>query len=205
MKIKNLISTSRKFRDILGKDTVSGIKTVSDSDFDLNKVDMAFINKIVMVVENNYKISDFNIDVLCNQTGMSTTQLGRKMAALFNKTPNEFILRYRLYKAEKLMKEDGRPGSKAAYEVGFDNLSYFAKCYRAEFGGLPNKKLLWFLIISLRRLMFFCRPASYLELAYSVKNTFRLMKFRLDWSHSSSVYFLDLKYAHSDLSKSDLV
>jgi signal transduction histidine kinase/ligand-binding sensor domain-containing protein/DNA-binding response OmpR family regulator len=138
MKIKSLISKSRKFREILGKDFVSGLSTLSDSDFELNKADKTFINKVIQAVENNYKISDFNLDRLCNQTGMSQIQLVRKMAALFNKTPNEFILRYRLYKADKLIKEEGKPGSKAAYEVGFDNLSYFTKCYRSEFGGLPN-------------------------------------------------------------------
>jgi len=36
-----------------------------------------------------------------------------------------------------MIKENGKSGAEAAYASGFDNLSYFSKCYRAEFGTIP--------------------------------------------------------------------
>jgi DNA-binding response OmpR family regulator len=139
MKIKNLISARRKFREILGRETITGIKSITGSVIELTKVDKLFINSIMQVIENHYKNSDFTIEQFCNQLGMGQTQLRRKMSALFNKSPNELILRFRLHKAAKLINEEGRTGTKAAYEVGFDNLSYFSKCYRSEFGQLPSE------------------------------------------------------------------
>jgi AraC-like DNA-binding protein len=88
------------------------------------------------VIEKNYAHLDFNIEQICNHTGMGQTALRRKMNALFNKSPLEFILKFRLYKAFKLI-EEGKSGAEASYAVGFENLSYFSKCYRAEFGKLP--------------------------------------------------------------------
>jgi signal transduction histidine kinase/ligand-binding sensor domain-containing protein/AraC-like DNA-binding protein/FixJ family two-component response regulator len=137
MKIKNLISIRRKFRDILCRETITGIKPVIGSEIKLGKADKSFIKKVVQVVENNYSHFEFNIEEFCNYTGMGQAALRRKMSAIFNKSPNEFILKFRLYKAEKLIKEEGKTGAEAANAVGFDNLSYFSKCYRAEFGKLP--------------------------------------------------------------------
>jgi signal transduction histidine kinase/ligand-binding sensor domain-containing protein/AraC-like DNA-binding protein len=132
MKIKNLIFVKRKTREILSKELLSGIK----SDIKLSKADKSFINKIMFIIEKNYTYLDFNIEQICNHTGMSQTALRRKMNALFNKTPLEFILKFRLYKALKLI-EGGKTGAEASNAVGFENLSYFSKCYRAEFGKLP--------------------------------------------------------------------
>jgi signal transduction histidine kinase/ligand-binding sensor domain-containing protein/DNA-binding response OmpR family regulator len=136
MKIKNLISIRRKYREMLSKETLSGIKSGMESELKLSKADKSFINKVMHVVERNYSHFDFNIEQLCNNTGMSQTALRRKMTALFNKSPLEFILKFRLYKALKLI-EEGKTGTEASYAVGFENLSYFSKCYRAEFGKLP--------------------------------------------------------------------
>lgn len=133
MKIKNLISAKRKNREMLCKETLSGI---SGSEIKISKADKSFINKLMHVIEKNYAHLDFNIEQICNYTGMSQTALRRKMNALFNKSPLEFILKFRLYKAYKLI-EVGKTGAEASYAVGFENLSYFSKCYRVEFGKLP--------------------------------------------------------------------
>jgi hypothetical protein len=39
------------------------------------------------VAEKNYSHFDFNIEQICNNTGMGQTALRRKMSALFNKSP----------------------------------------------------------------------------------------------------------------------
>lgn len=139
IKIKSLISLRRKNREILSKETITGFKFAFTSDIKLGRIDSDFVNKLVQIVGSNYTSPDFKIEQLCSYLEMNHSQLRRKMSALFNKSPNEFILKYRLYKAEKLIKEEGKSASETAYAVGFDNLSYFSKCYRAEFGKLPTE------------------------------------------------------------------
>ncbi|MDR3665215.1 MAG: two-component regulator propeller domain-containing protein [Ignavibacteriaceae bacterium] len=136
MKIKNQISLRRKYRDVLCKETLSGIKSVTGSEIKLSTADKSFITKVLHVVGINYSHFDFNIEQICSYTGLSQTALRRKMSALFNKSPLEFILKFRLYKAYKFI-EEGKTGTEASIAVGFENLSYFSKCYRAEFGKLP--------------------------------------------------------------------
>lgn len=119
----------------------------------MNKFDRS-INKfscLKNIPNDNNSIRDNRIISLCEDEGIIWVATGsglsklnikasilrRKMSALFNNSPNEFILRFRLNKAAKLIKEEGKSGTKAAYETGFDNLTYFSKCYRSEFGQLP--------------------------------------------------------------------
>jgi signal transduction histidine kinase/ligand-binding sensor domain-containing protein/CheY-like chemotaxis protein/AraC-like DNA-binding protein len=137
LKIKHLIALRRKNRDMLSRETISGFKFAFTSDIKLGTVDNSFVKKLLHIIENNYPSPDFKIEQLCSLLEMNEPQLRRKMSALFNKSPHEFILKYRLYKASKLIREEGKSETETAYAVGFDNLAYFAKCYRIEFGKLP--------------------------------------------------------------------
>ena len=45
----------------------------------------------------------------------------------------------RIHKAAKLLKSDWGSVSDVAYEVGFNNLSYFTKCFKAEYDQTPSE------------------------------------------------------------------
>ena len=70
---------------------------------------------------------------------MSGTQLRRKMNALIGQSPNQFIRTMRLKEAARLIKEEMKAVSEAAYLAGFNSLSYFSKCFKEEFGELPSE------------------------------------------------------------------
>jgi transcriptional regulator GlxA family with amidase domain len=71
--------------------------------------------------------------------GMSRMQLFRKLKALVNQTPGELIRNLRLQRAAHLIKQNYGNVSEVTYEVGFNNLSYFAKCFREKYGLLPSE------------------------------------------------------------------
>jgi AraC-like DNA-binding protein len=71
---------------------------------------------------------------------MSERQLQRKLKALMNFTPREYLRNYRLQEGAKLL-QAGASVADAAYSVGFLSLSYFAKCFRAQFGVTPSDVL----------------------------------------------------------------
>jgi AraC-like DNA-binding protein len=69
---------------------------------------------------------------------MSRPTMHRKIKALTDQSTTEFIRNYRLQKAANLLKNKTGTVSEIAYQVGFDNLSYFSKSFQEKFGKLPS-------------------------------------------------------------------
>ncbi|HYF70682.1 MAG TPA: two-component regulator propeller domain-containing protein [Ohtaekwangia sp.] len=101
--------------------------------------DDKFLRKAMNTIEANISNSDFSVEVLSEEMGMSTTHLYRKLKSLTQLSANEIIKRYRIKKASLLLKNKEGNISEIMYEVGFSNLSYFSKCFKAEFGLTPKE------------------------------------------------------------------
>jgi AraC-like DNA-binding protein len=90
-------------------------------------------------VEEHMDDFDFNVEIFVRQLSLGHMQVHRKLEALTDQTPVQFIRFLRLKRAaDKILhKEDTI--SQIAYSVGFNNLSYFAKCFREQFGCSPSE------------------------------------------------------------------
>ena len=102
-------------------------------------IDDKFIRKVVSIIEANISNPNFNVDMLSDEIGMSSTHLYRKLKSLTRVSPKDIIRKYRLKKASLLLRNKEGNISEIMYEVGFSNLSYFAKCFKAEFGLSPKE------------------------------------------------------------------
>ena len=88
--------------------------------------------------------SDFDVRQFQDEMSMSRMQLFRKLKALTNHTPSEFIRNLRLKRAAKLIEGGFGNVAEVCYEVGFNNLSYFAKCFKELFKVLtPTNKIIF--------------------------------------------------------------
>ena len=98
-----------------------------------------FLEQLFDTFEKNWYKEEFNIDSMVKQLGMSRAQLYRKITDLTGHSPNNFIREIRLKNAVKLI--EGQKGniSEIAYECGFNNPSYFSKCFFKKFGILPSE------------------------------------------------------------------
>jgi signal transduction histidine kinase/DNA-binding response OmpR family regulator len=103
--------------------------------------DDKFIRKVMNLIEGNISNPDFSVEMLSDEIGMSSTHLYRKLKSLTHLSGNEIIKRYRIKKASLLLKNKGGNITEIMYEVGFSNLSYFSKCFKAEFGVSPKEYL----------------------------------------------------------------
>ena len=70
---------------------------------------------------------------------MSRSQLHRKLTALTNQSPSDFIRYMRLHRAMDLLRKNAGTVSETAYAVGFSGVSYFSKCFQEQFGMLPSE------------------------------------------------------------------
>ena len=97
-----------------------------------------FIEKLHDITEQNLSNSDFTIDEICREIGISRAQLYRKLLLVAGRSPNTFIRDLRLEKAMVLLKQKTGNISQVALEVGYSNPSYFTKCFAEKFGYNPS-------------------------------------------------------------------
>lgn len=62
----------------------------------------------------------------------------RKVKELTGMTPNDYLRTARLKRAAELLLDDRLNVTEVAYKVGFEDPSYFSKCFKAYFGMAPS-------------------------------------------------------------------
>jgi signal transduction histidine kinase/AraC-like DNA-binding protein/ligand-binding sensor domain-containing protein len=104
-------------------------------------MDTAFLKKIKSILEKNYSNPQFNVEELSSQIGISSRHLLHKLKNLVGISPVEYIKIFRLEKAAYLL--SGKKGnvSDIAYDTGFNDTSYFGKCFSKHFGMSPSEYL----------------------------------------------------------------
>jgi len=120
------------------RDRFSREITLEPKDIAVTSVDEKFLQNTIMVIEEYLKDNKFDVRMLQDEVGMSRMQLFRKLKALTDQTPSEFIRTIRLRRAAKLFEQNYGNVAEVAFEVGFNNLSYFAKCFKELFKVAPS-------------------------------------------------------------------
>jgi len=100
--------------------------------------DDEFIVNLRTLLENNLSESDFNVKKLSTDLNISTTHLYRKLKTLTGLSPVEFIRMFKLQKACELLANSNLSIKEIGYSLGFNNLSYFVKCFREQFNVTPS-------------------------------------------------------------------
>ena len=101
--------------------------------------DEQLMERIMKAVNKNLNDSDFNVEMLCQEVGISRAQLHRKMKELTGLSTSEFIRNIRLEQAARLLKEQKINVTQVAYTVGFSNLAHFSTIFRKHFGVSPSE------------------------------------------------------------------
>jgi len=101
--------------------------------------DGRFVRRAQEDVEKNIANAGFGVRELSAELGLSARQLQRRLRDTTGESPNSFIRSIRLQKAALLLEHGSDPVSQVAYAVGFNSLSYFAKCFREHFGRNPSE------------------------------------------------------------------
>ncbi|MCB0636034.1 MAG: response regulator [Lewinella sp.] len=98
-----------------------------------------FMARVSEVLALHLDDEHFGIAELCRELAMSRTQVYRKFAALTDMTVNQYLRRYRLREARRLLRETDLSVSQVALEVGLPNLSYFSRVFTETFGVNPSQ------------------------------------------------------------------
>ncbi len=100
--------------------------------------DQFFLGELDEVLNRNYTNRSFDLSRMAAAIGISERQLQRKLKALTSHTPSEHLRAYRLQQSLEQLRE-GIPIGEVAKAVGFSSQSYFASCFKAQFGTTPKQ------------------------------------------------------------------
>jgi AraC-like DNA-binding protein len=135
---ENSVLTSALFSELCGDELQITRKAQAHA---LTEAEESFLADIFGIIGKRLFDEDLNIEWLVREAGISRPQLYRKIHNLTGRSPNDLIRDLRLEKALYLLRRKSGNVSEIAYKVGFNNPSYFAKCFGAKYGYLPSEAL----------------------------------------------------------------
>ena len=133
-RIRNLIESRQRMKQFFGDRQTLAKEDICDMDKD-------FVERFKSLIEVKMGDSELNVEDLGKEMGLSRVQLYRKIKSLTNYAPNELLRMARLKKAASLLASSDMTIAEVGYEVGFTSPSYFAKCYKEQFGESPTEFL----------------------------------------------------------------
>jgi AraC-like DNA-binding protein len=103
--------------------------------------DIEALKDVERILSNN-KLDKFpSIDILSKTAMMSSTKLKTKFKQIYGMKLYEFYNRNRLEKAKEMLQTGKYSVKQVGLNIGFSNLSNFAKAFKKEFGILPKEIL----------------------------------------------------------------
>ena len=134
VRINNLILQRQKLRKKFSKEIILQPRNIT-----ISSMDEQFLNKVEDLIEKNISNENFSAMEIQNALAISRAQLHRKMKAVTDQAPGEFIRRYRLERAAQMLKNKSGNVTEIAYAVGFGSLSYFTRSFRELFNQSPSE------------------------------------------------------------------
>lgn len=123
----------------VAKEVSAPFLNISQSDDVHAPVSDTFLDRFRAILQQHLHDADFNVERIGGEMGMSRVQLYRKIKSLTGMTPVELLRKARVARGRQLLESTDRSVSEIAYDVGFTAPSYFAKCFKDEFGVSPGE------------------------------------------------------------------
>ncbi|SEM67398.1 Two component regulator propeller [bacterium A37T11] len=134
LKVFNMLEARERFRQKFTRQMIS-----STAKEEGQSPAVKFLKEFVDVVERFMESTDFKVQLLSSQLGVSRPVLYRKVKQLTGLNIVELINLIRLRKAAYLIIHEGLHSNEVAYRVGFNDPKYFAKSFKAFYGMTPKE------------------------------------------------------------------
>lgn len=134
IRINNLLEQRKRLKEKFSKDI-----NLNPAQVTKNAVDVEFLDKAFKLLENYLGNEEVDSEFLAKGVYMSLSQLRRKLKAVTDQTPGEFIRTYKLKRAAQMLLEKKLNVTQIAFEVGFGSPSHFTKAFKEHFNCLPTE------------------------------------------------------------------
>ena len=133
-RVQKLIESRKALRDRYSQEVI-----LKPKDIAITNLDEQFLERVQEVMDNKLTESTFSIQEFSKAVGMSRMQLHRKLKALTGLSSSEFVRSQRLKLAASLLQTSNANVSEIGYQVGFNDPSYFTKCFKEAYGYSPSE------------------------------------------------------------------
>ncbi|RDC55958.1 response regulator [Pedobacter chinensis] len=134
--INNLLINRNIIKEHFAHSPLAHIKGIAHS-----KADQEFITKLHDLIFNHITQIDLDVDLLAKMMNMSRPTLYRKVKAIANLSPNEFINVTRLKRAAEVLAEGNYKINEVANMVGYTLSTNFSRDFQRQFGLSPSTYL----------------------------------------------------------------
>lgn len=132
-RVENLINFSKSLQK-----RYTQYATLKPKDIAVSNLDEKFLLQVESILKEHLSEPDFNAQAFSELMSMSRMQLHRKLMALTGLSTSQFIRSQRLKMSITLLQESNLTVSEVAYQVGFNTVSYFIKCFKEAYNNTPN-------------------------------------------------------------------
>ncbi len=97
-----------------------------------------YLDKALAYIQDHYATSDLTVSSMAKHVGLERSYFAKLFAQEFHQTPYQFLLRYRIEKASRLLTHTDLPIADIAAAAGFQDPDYFTKVFRKHIGCSPT-------------------------------------------------------------------
>ena len=148
-RIRNILSGRRRLAEYLlshklpesNSTSAETEENVDTSVPELSPLDQKFMDKLNRLIDENMTTIDIDIAFMTDKMAMSHSSFYRKVKALTGVSANEYIRKVKLQRSMQLLQEGENNVTEVAMLTGFNNIGYFRKCFKKEYGISPSDVL----------------------------------------------------------------
>ena len=132
-RVANAVTARQHMRNRYSDEVIVG-----PSEVVVSSAEAAFLERVRDVAEAHLDDSNFGIDALAHEVGMSRRQLGRRLRQALDTSPAAFVRSLRLARAAQLLEQQAGTVAETAYAVGYRDPDHFSKQFREAYGVVPS-------------------------------------------------------------------
>tara|TARA_R110000868_G_scaffold79514_3_gene226254 strand:+ start:4341 stop:8486 length:4146 start_codon:yes stop_codon:yes gene_type:complete len=134
LRIHKLIQNNIRLKEYFSKNSL-----LPKKDIEISTRDVEFLNKVIDAIEKNISDSNFGVEELAVEIGLSTSHFYRRLKQLTGQVPNVYLRNYRLQRAAELLRRnDGAKVAEVMYQIGIESSSYFSTSFKKLHGVSPS-------------------------------------------------------------------
>lgn len=103
-----------------------------------NRLRDFYIHEAITYIEQNFH-NDISVEDIADNSGLNRSYFGKIFKESIGRTPQEFLLNYRMMKATELLKLTGNSIGDVSSAVGYDNPLHFSRAFKKIYNVSPRE------------------------------------------------------------------